>query len=189
MIYKLALFLHVTGALFVSAAIAIEWICLILFRKTDTIQRIEESVGYYAKVGKLGDIGAFLLLIPGIYMMITVWNVASWAICGFFGLLSIGLIGGVVTGRTMKKIANLIKVQNQLVHELRQLLNNNSLWLSIKVRTAILLGVIFLMTAKPGLTGSIITLAASIVAGLLVLPMKYYRVATEDKNVEVPADN
>jgi hypothetical protein len=187
MIYKLALFLHVSGALSVSAAIAIEWICLILFRKADTIERIEESVSYYAKVGKLGDIGAFLMLIPGIYMMIAVWKVAGWAICGFLGLLAIGLIGGILTGRTMKRIAELLKVKDQPVHELRQLLSNNSLWLSIKIRTAILLGVIFLMTAKPGLTGSIITLAISIVVGRLVLPMKYHAVA-EDKRVAPQGD-
>ncbi|MBL7699650.1 MAG: hypothetical protein JNK79_15900 [Chitinophagaceae bacterium] len=93
MMYKVALFLHVTGALFVGAAIAIEWICLIMFRKADTIQRVEESMDLYAKFRKLGDLGALLLLVPGIYMMIAVGSNAGWAICGFFGLLLIGATG------------------------------------------------------------------------------------------------
>ncbi|MGF6848983.1 hypothetical protein QFZ51_004218 [Chitinophaga sp. W3I9] len=66
MLYKIALFLHITGALMVCAAIAIEWLCIIHFRKTASMDRIKESLFYYSKVGIMGDIGALLILIPGI---------------------------------------------------------------------------------------------------------------------------
>lgn len=84
MLYKIALFLHVIGALLVCAAIAIEWLCIINIRKAGTIERIKDSVLNFSKIGKIGDTGALLILVPGIYMMVAVWHDAKW---GVFGLL------------------------------------------------------------------------------------------------------
>jgi hypothetical protein len=169
--YKIALFLHVTGALSLSAAIAIEWFCTVNFRKSGAVH---ELVSNYSKIAKLGDIAAFLILIPGIYMMIAVWDDAPWGISGFFGLILIGVIGGTLTGRKIKKIKKLMTENGKSSQELGQLLNNNSLSFSIRIRTAVFLGVIFLMTAKPGLAGSVATLAISLIIGALPLRMKYY---------------
>jgi hypothetical protein len=181
MLYKIALFLHVTGALMLSAAIAIEWLCIISMRKTVAINRIKESVFIYSKVGIISNIGAFLILIPGIYMMAAVWHDATWGILGFFGLVLIGIIGGSVTGKKMKKIMKILKVENSSPQELGKLLKNNSLWFSIKIRTAILLGVIFLMTVKPELAGSIITMVVSIIIGALPFRMRYFPSTPEIK--------
>ncbi|WP_436486700.1 hypothetical protein [Chitinophaga sp. ARDCPP14] len=173
MLYKIALFLHIIGALMVCAAIAIEWLCIIHFRKTASMDRIKESLFYYSRIGIIGDIGALLILVPGIYMMVSVWGDARWAIFGFLGLILIGLIGGIITGRKMKKIRKIMKENNAHSQELEKLINDNSLWFSIKMRTAIFLGVIFLMTIKPELEGSIITISVSIILGALPLRMKY----------------
>lgn len=66
-----------------------------------------------------------------------------------------------------------MKVNNAHSQELEKLITHNSLWFSIKMRTAIFLGVIFLMTVKPELEGSIITIAISIILGALPLRMRY----------------
>jgi len=182
MLYKVALFLHVIGALLLCAAIAIEWLCIINIRKADTIERIRESVFIYSTVRKMGDRAASLLLVPGIYMMVVVWHNASWGVFGLFDLILIGLIGSMVTGRKMKKIAEIAKMENKHPDELGSLSRNNSLWFSIKMRTAIFLGVIFLMTAKPGLAGSIVTIIISIILGALPLGIRYYPAVTEAKD-------
>jgi hypothetical protein len=181
MLYKIALFLHVTGALMLCSAIAIEWLCIINLRKTDSLDRVKESLFYYSKLGIIGDIAAFLVLIPGIYMMVVVWGKASWGILGLFGLLLIGFIGGTMTGKKMKKIREIIKTENRSSKEVINILKDKSLWISIKLRTTILVGVVFLMTVKPELTGSIITIIVSIILGTLPLPGKYYPSAAEVK--------
>ncbi|HTF27470.1 MAG TPA: hypothetical protein VK625_01430 [Flavitalea sp.] len=181
--YKIALFLHVTGALLLCAAIVIEWLCIINIRKADSIERIKESVFNYSKIGKIADIAAILILVPGIYMMVAVWDDARRGIFGFFNLILIGVIGGLGTGRKMKEIRKLVRMENTSLQELGKLAKDNSLWFSIKMRTAIFLGVIFLMTVKPGLTGSIITIAISIILGTLPLRMRYYSSATKIKDV------
>ena len=167
----------------VCAALAIEWLFIINIRKADAMERIKELIFNFSKVSKIGDRGAALILLPGIYMMIAVWHDASWGKFGLFGLILIGAIGGIVTGRKMKKIREIIKMNNQSSQELGKLIKNDSLWFSIKIRTAIFFGVIFLMTVKPGLTGSIITITLSIILGALPLRMRYYPTVTEVKDV------
>jgi hypothetical protein len=174
MLYKIALFLHVTGALLLFAALAIEWLCIANIKKARTIEHIKESVLNYSKAGALGGIAAILILVPGIYMMVTVWNDARWGMGGFLGLILIGQIGNIVIGRKMKKVKTILKTGNGESQALATLLQNKSFWLVAKVRTAIFFGVIFLMTVKPGLEGSIITLAVSILLGALPLRVKNY---------------
>lgn len=93
------------------------------------------------------------------------------------------MIGGLVTGRKMKEIRKIVRMENATFQDLGKLLENDSLWFSLKIRTAIFAGVIFLMTAKPGLTGSIITVVISIILGALPPRMRYYPTVTERKDV------
>lgn len=183
MLYKIALFLHVTGALMLCVVIALEWLCIISIRNSNAMDRIKEAVSNYSRVGIIGDIAAFLILIPGIYMMVVVWDDARWGIFGLFGLILIGVIGGIFTGRKMKKIRKIIKTNDESSQELGKLLKNNSMWFSIKLRTAIFLGVIFLMTVKPGLAGSMITMVISILLGSIPLRMRYYSSVAEAKDL------
>lgn len=185
MVYKIALFLHVTGALLLSAAIAVEWFCIINSRKSGA-GHVQELVSHYSKIAKFGDIAAFLILIPGIYMMIAVWNDAPWGISGFFGLILIGAIGGTLTGRKIKKIKRLILTNDSGCQDPGQLLNNDTLSISIRIRTGIFLGVIFLMTAKPGLAGSVITLSTSVILGMIPLRVKYSPSLTKVENAITP---
>jgi hypothetical protein len=83
----------------------------------------------------------------------------------------------------MKKIRKIIKTNDESSQELGKLLKNNSMWFSIKLRTAIFLGVIFLMTVKPGLAGSMITMVISILLGSIPLRMRYYSSVAEAKDL------
>ena len=103
MLYKIALFLHVSGALMIGAALAIEWLWVINIRKADAMERIKELILNFSKVSRIGDIGAALVLLPGIFMMVTVWHDARWGVFGLVGFVLIAMIGGIVTGKKMKK--------------------------------------------------------------------------------------
>lgn len=179
MLYKIALFFHVTGALILCAAIVIEWLCISNIQKANTLARIKEALFTYSKLNMIGGISMILILVPGIYMMIAAWHDASWIMISFIGLILIGAIGGVVTGRKMSKIKKLIKNEDNNSSNIGNLLKNNVLWFSIKMRTAIFLGVIFLMTVKPGLAGSILSIAISIMLGALPLHLKSHPSLTD----------
>jgi len=48
----------------------------------------------------------------------------------------------------------------------RQRLQDPFLWTSIQTRVAIALGIVFLMTVKPGLGGALLTIGVAIILGL-----------------------
>jgi hypothetical protein len=50
---------------------------------------------------------------------------------------------------------------------LRQRLDDPLLWASLRIRTAITLGIVFLMTVKPDLLGSLLTIGLAAVLGLV----------------------
>lgn len=57
---------------------------------------------------------------------------------------------------------------------LDQLLHDPTLTISIQTRVAIALGIVFLMTVKPGLGGSLLTMVVAIVLGLaFALPISH----------------
>ncbi len=172
MLYRIALFLHVTGALMLFAAIAIEWLFVINIRKAMAIENIKKSYLNYPKLTAIGSIAIFLILIPGIYMTAVVWKNASWILIAFIGMILLAVIGGALTGRKMKGIKKVISNENNISPALRSLLNDNSLILSLKIRTAVLMGIIYLMTVKPDLTGSVLTLIVSIILGFIPIKTK-----------------
>ena len=79
----------------------------------------------------------------------------------------------------MRNIKKKLESGNFTLQELNNLLNNNLLLNSIKIRTTILLGIIFLMTVKPDLTGSIITLSASIITGIIPVKLRSHQTVTK----------
>lgn len=172
MIYSIALFLHITGALMLFASISIEWLCVINMRNSTVVETIKESIFNYSRLTAINLTAMILILIPGIYMMAVVWKNASWISIAFIGIILLAVVGGAVTGRKMKIIKKIMSKENNISPLLRSLLNDNSLMLSIKMRTTISLGIIFLMAVKPDMIGSIVTLVTSVIIGFLPLKTK-----------------
>lgn len=169
MLYLVALFLHVAGALMLAAAVGIEWLCVIGLRNAATVESARGSLSTYSKLGMIGGIGTFLILIPGIYMAAVAWHGAGWVAIGFLGLVLIGAIGGIMTGRKMRKMKNDAGGLRDMTSEFRKRTLDNLLVLSIRLRTMLLIGIVYMMTVKTSMSGSIIVLVISIVLGFLPL--------------------
>jgi hypothetical protein len=136
-------------------------------RKAATIESVKGSLSTYSKLGMIGGIGMFLILIPGIYMAAVAWHSAGWVAVGLGGTIVIGAVGGIMTGRKMRGMKNDAAGAGDLTPEFRKRTLDNSLVLSIRMRTMLLLGIVYMMTVKPSLTGSVIILVISILLGFL----------------------
>ena len=170
--YKIALFLHITGALLLVAAMSLEWLGVFNLRKSDSAENIRESIKLYSTISKAGGVSMILILFPGIYMMSAWRDNASWIIIGFVGLILLGAIGGIITGRKMRGLKKMLsgnKVESIII---KSGLPINSFLFSIKIRTMILFGVVFMMSVKPDMIGSLITLAVAILLGIIPLRSK-----------------
>ncbi len=171
MLYKTSLFLHVVGALLMCAGIAVEWLYLVAMRKAATTENLRETLYNFSRLNRIYPASMILILIPGIYMMAVVWRDADWIMIGFLGLVLLGLIGSIFTGKKMKAIRKEVTGSKQITSELRSLLQSSALLNSLKVRTTIFLGIIYLMTVRPEMVGSIIALVISAVIGFI--PIKF----------------
>jgi len=146
-LYSIALFLHIVGALILIALLTIEGVSLRLGGDSARLNRI------------LGPISAVLILGPGLYMVAVQAGWTAWVVVGIVAWVLIALVGaatgiGVMTGRLNRRVAALS-------------------W-AVRVGTAV--GVVFIMTTKPGLLGSVIAVAAGGLAGAVIAATAMRRV-------------
>jgi len=134
-LYSIALFVHIVGAVLLFVLLTIEGLSLRMGFAAAPLSRI------------LGPISALAILIPGLYMMKAQWGWAAWVVIGIATWVLVA-VGGAFTG----------------INVMRGRMNARAATISWLVRIGMTLGVLFDMTVKPELTGSI----AAVVAGALL---------------------
>ncbi len=169
MAYNLSLFLHIVGACLLAGAYAFEWLCLIQLRNAESIREAGKAAKNFSVLRIFGTIAVALVLLPGIAMT-ALSTVAAWIVVGFAGLVIMGAVGGMIGGKKMKLIEKTVSEQTALTPAAREQFNDDSLMFSLRLRSTVFAGVVYIMTLKPGLAGSLIALAVSIVIGLFPLP-------------------
>ena len=172
--YSIALFLHVVGALGFFVALGLEWTSLRRLRRATTVEQIREWLRLPDEMGRVGMASMVMLLAAGFYMMATVWGGVAWIIVTLGALVPMIILGMVITGRRMAAIGRMVNTERgPLSPTLHRLLGHPLLWISIQTRVAIALGIVFLMTVKPDLSGSLLAIGVATVLGLAsALPIR-----------------
>jgi hypothetical protein len=163
--YSSVVFLHVIAAIGLFAALVIEWMSLRLLQRSASYEQGRESMAVWGLVAKVGGPATLVALASGIYLARTIgaWNL-SWVAVAIPTMIVIA-IAGVPSARIRKRLANLIAVNaGRLPDELRTQLTPRTWTASLRVRTALLLGLVYEMTAKP--TEGVVAIAAFAVLGL-----------------------
>lgn len=165
--YPFALFIHIVGALGLFIGLGLEWTSLWHLRHATTAEQVKPWFFNFAWLGRLYPIAWLAILLPGFYMAATVWGGVAWLGVALAGVILIGVLGGALTGRRMAVIGPLVATARGAISPtLRQRLSDPLLWASIQTRVAIALGIVFLMTVKPGLGGALLTIGVAVVLGL-----------------------
>ena len=153
-LYSIALFVHVVGALLLFVTLTVEGVALRQLSQAAA----RESARAGAAMLRLNRIGgpfsALGVLVPGVYMTVTTWGWVAWIVVALVSWLVIAVLGAVNGIRILaldRSSGLLVGIRNPLF-----LIS----WLT---RVGIALGVIFLMTVKPG---AVIAVAAILVAGV-----------------------
>ncbi|HKC92305.1 MAG TPA: hypothetical protein VKE23_13355, partial [Candidatus Limnocylindria bacterium] len=103
-LYSVALFFHISGALGVFAALALDWVGLSNLRRARTAEQVREWAGVYRITPALGAASVVALLVFGLYMTAVTWGPTGWIGLGFLSLLLIAGLGaasGVRLGRIL----------------------------------------------------------------------------------------
>lgn len=164
--YSIALYLHIVGALGTFTALGVEWTSLRRLRAIVTVAQARESFHVAASGQRIGGVSMFVLLLSGIYMMVTVWGAVPWITVTIGMLLLLALLGIPVSRRmAIIKQTELAK-DGSVSPTFSGFLQHPLLWIFIQTRMTVVLGIVFLMTVKPDLPGSLLTIGIAIILGL-----------------------
>lgn len=170
-LYTFALFLHVLGALALGAAKVLLLAGLARACRSSTVAELRLWSGLADRTGRMFPLLALLLLVPAVYLVVAAWGWATpWIDVALGALVAIALLGRVAVGPRLAALHTgaLQAAEGPIPDDLTERLSDRTLWIADWMSTALFIGVVFLMTNKPGLVGSLVTVAVAFVAGAAV---------------------
>jgi len=165
MIRSILLFLHVAGAMGVFVALGMEALALAQLRRASNGGATRAALAALGVGQRMAGPSGLLLVLSGLYLATAYWHwQGAWMGLGFLGMLSIGALGGIVTGRTVGRLRKDLEGSRAST----SVAVSPALWTSFALRAALLVAVLFLMTVKPGPLGSLAAIGTAVVVGLAV---------------------
>jgi hypothetical protein len=166
-VYSIAVFLHIVGALGIFAAIGLEWAGLANLRRASGTTQVREWIKLLAAPRTVGGPSALLVLVSGIYMSATRWGPQAWTILALGGMVLIAALGAAVGGRRAAAIARALPAEAGPVSPtLGQRLDDPALTVSLWTRTALLFGIVFLMSVRPSWGGGLAAMGIALLLGI-----------------------
>jgi hypothetical protein len=167
MVYSLALFLHVVGALGLFVALGLEWTALLGLRRAATAEQAREWLSVFARLRWLYPVAVLAILVFGIAMVALAWGPEGWVVVGLGAMVLMAVLGVALTGRRVAGIGRSFSAeQGALSPAYRERLRDPALKVSLQARAAIALGIVFVMTVKPDLAGSLAAIGVAAILGL-----------------------
>lgn len=170
-LYTLALFAHILGALGLFIGIGLQWISVLRARQVQTVAQVREWTSLTSVTESLVPVASLLILLAGVYMTVTSWGWETpWIDVSLAALVLLGALGGAVINRRIKAIQQAARATEPATGpvpaELERRVSDPVLWTSVQVNGFTALGVVFLMTIKPDLAGSLISIAVALILGI-----------------------
>ena len=168
-IYYTVLFIHVVSVIGLFIALAAEGAILFRIRTAQSVDETRFFVGAFQRL-RIVAIPSFLgILVGGLYLASKWGRGTFWIPFALGATLLIMLIGGLVTGKRIARLRNGLSSDeiDLPIKAISAKTKENALLISYGLRAGLGLGIVFLMTAKPDLPGSLGALAAGCGAGLL----------------------
>lgn len=166
-LYSLVLFFHVTAVLTLFAALSFEGLSLFHLRRVSTL--IEARRWIHLVPGlPLVTLGSLLIILfSGVYltMRMAVFE-SAWPKVAVGALVLMAPLGA-LAGRRMRTIRRACAAAKTVNPELLRQLQDPFLKISLGIRSAVFLGILLLMAAKPELWQSVGIVGGSVVLGLL----------------------
>ena len=166
-LYKIALFVHVIGALLLFITLTVEGIGLRSLRRAKTAGQVRDASGIAGLARMVGPFSALAILIPGLYMTASTWGWVAWIVVGLAGWMLIAALG-IASGVRLSLVARAASERGPVGPErdARSPLRDPLFVASWLVRVALALGIVFLMTYKPSLAGALLALGAAAAIGV-----------------------
>jgi hypothetical protein len=168
-IYSSVVFIHVLSAIGLFIALAAEGAIFFRIRAAQSTEEARFFIRAFQRLRVIA-IPSFLgILVGGLYLASKWGGGTFWIPFALCATLLIMLIGGLVTGRRIARLRKVLSnIEKNVSNEaLSAMTKDVALLLSYGLRVGLGLEIVFLMTAKPDLLGSLGALVAGCGVGLL----------------------
>jgi len=163
-LYEIALFVHIVGAIGAFVGLGLEWDGRVRLAKAASAEQVSGFEGLGGTLRILQSASGAALLSAGLYMTLALWGFTAWIVTGLAGLFALVVLG-VMTGRRTSKVLAGVGTGGRILETGQPtLLDDPLLWASLRLRTALAFGVVFVMVTKPGVVGAVSTMAAAVAA-------------------------
>jgi hypothetical protein len=179
-VYDAMLFVHLVGVVLLFGAIALTQVGVVRLGRAATLEEARLWVGLTQIAGRLFPVAFVLILVGGLYMAGDSWSFGDpWIVVALVSLVILGVLGGGVVGRTLGSVGQALAGAAPGAHVPGDanagaavpgraagapefvVRASTSLRAPTMALTGVAIGVLWLMTNKPGWAVSI-----AVVAGL-----------------------
>ncbi len=168
--YQIALFIHVLGVLCLMGGHTLIHASLEVMRRARQVERVRDWLALAAGLDRFMPFFALTVLVPGIFMAWTAWGwTTPWIDVSLLLFLVMAILGPILLGRRFSALNQLVKATppGTIEAPLAAQMQACSLWTIENTFTSLLLAILFLMTVKPNLLGTVIVVSIGFVVGLL----------------------
>jgi hypothetical protein len=168
--YDVALFFHLMGVIAMFSGFAIYTRTGMRLRAATDMDQVRSWLGMLESSGPMFASGSVLLLVSGVYMMATRWRAPlPWISVALVGLLTIWIVSATVSGRHLRRIREAVAdSRGSISGELSFRIANPFAWTVVTALNGLALGIVFVMTTKPGWIGSIAVAIGAMIVGAAV---------------------
>ena len=166
-LYSIMLFLHVSSAICLFVGMGIWLFGITAIARAVRVEQVATLADLMLMSRMVVPISAFIVIAAGLTMALTAWGLqTSWIAVALVSLLIIGPIGTWVIDPKVRSIVSLAHtLPDGPIHPaLAARIDDRVLRLALHTMTAMLFGIIYLMTTKPALASAI---GAMLIAALL----------------------
>lgn len=168
-IYAIVLFVHVVSAIgnfFGNGTLLLGMAAL---RRAKRVEQVRTIIELMAITRLIFPLSILLLIATGLSMAVIAWGVQGWigvALLSF--VLIVVPLGGIVAQRRFGAIVNMAgeAPNGPLPVALEAHIHDPVLGTTLQTLTALLLGIVFLMTNKPPVMSSVLVIAIALALGL-----------------------
>jgi len=167
--YHVVLYIHLLSLLIGFSAGVIETVCLFRLRAAETLAAAAPWGQLAGEIEKAFPVAILGLFGTGAYMTSDVWTWStSWIVLPIVGLVVLSLQGPLVAGRRghAVKAALMANGPGPLGPDARRMTRDRALWAAGMTNEMLVLGIVWVMTEKPGWGGAIAALAVAYAVGL-----------------------
>jgi hypothetical protein len=154
-LYSFVLFAHITAVLAMFACLSLEVLSLFRLRRASTLSEVQLWIEQFPSLSRIALGSLLVILLTGVFLTIQMSGFGlAWLKVTIAAFLLMAPLGA-VSGRRIRYVQRLSANGKMNQSEILDLLRHPFLKISLAIRIAVFLGIVLLMTAKPGLPESL----------------------------------